>query len=1320
MRIVIIGFLLSLSLFLEVSSQSGTASFSRTTITSSRRTISRTRTTIVRSRQRIPSGMASSDTRPCLRPPTLTGLIQFITVDQNANITDNGKTFPAGTAITHACQDPGRARLVGSTTRTCILGVWTAPAPTCQTTRVQFALATTPTLPQSSTSDGSYAIFLTPYVTSIDISCIINQGGRPELVANHISDTSPRTVFLNEVVGGRQMKKIRITSPVPSDGGTFTCVDLSRANEMHSIDLVFDDERYALRDPCPSDITVPTDFNSTHTTVTWDTPSLANNYGDTRLLSYYKPGNRFNLGKTDVVYNASDIFGMVEVCVFTVTVQDVEPPTITGCSDDMSVPTDPGRAMAQVSWIDPVAIDNSGQVDLVTKALPGTYYGIGSFTIVYTATDLAGNEATCSFSIMIEDREPPQLTCPDDIVVDTIPGTSHSRASWTRPTATDNSGRTVILKDPGTDGVFIYGISYRTYSMQDGTGNLANCTFSIQVRDSEPPRFMNCPRNVRRYIETYRENSTSVRWEEPIADDNVGISWPWFRSHAPGTKFAVGDHHVSYVVNDLAGNNVTCDFDVSIIEAICPSDRTTTGGETFTWPSTMTSTLAESEERCPVNTAYGGHPVAIRYCQFDYADVGLWQSVKIRTCGRDITPLDFRDLSKVPVSKYNVKEVAEYVEAVVVNQTEFEREDIMFLSDTLQNMADVESSSKTVSNSFVQIVDKVAESDIPATTRDEVGHELGTILQTLDRQLMESAHCDKKLNVATAFIAVRTASFRPDDVTMGLTFAPVTSDKDNNDGEEEEEEEDDLLRTIIKNDTAPMQKHLQMEASIQLPSEVFEVAFNGTAIPVSFVVFKDDTLFPSERLRRRQENYTQSVAAGTTGPSGDNGYSVAPRSHRFTKVLGPILSASVAGGMTIINLSDPVVIEFGTEEGLNYTNIECVFWDFGLNQGRGDWSNEGCQFAGRRSDGGIICFCNHLTNFAVLVDIHGQLDINQKEKFALDIITRIGCFLSIAGLSFTILTFLLFKSLRTNRSRQILIHLCIALLILYVVFICGIVATRIQYACMVVAALLHYLVLVTVMWMGVEARHMYVMLVKVFKSERSRFVIKAALVAWGIPVIPVAIAVGLSTESYRNKTYCFLMPSHVMYYGLLLPIGVILLHNIITFSLAIRNLLCSDMSGNSVNKTKREQVISRLQNAVCMSVLLGLTWSFGFLAVGDATFAFRLLFCIFNSFQGFIIFALFCVRSKEVRSAWSSLSIIECNIRSQSYRVKEKSYHANSESAWNGPCVIDWGDAPGLDAYLQANKQRFRDSANSDESRNATYSVSASALNTNNKINNGW
>ncbi|XP_054752963.2 adhesion G-protein coupled receptor G4-like [Lytechinus pictus] len=1197
------------------------------------------------------------------------------------------------------------------------MGVWTAPAPTCQTTQVQLVVATTPRLPQSSTSDGSYAIYLTSYVTSVDISCIINQGGRPELVANQISETSPRHVILNEVDGSRQMTKIRITSPVPSDGGTFTCVDLSRANEMHSIDVVFDDQRYALQDPCPSDITVPTDFNSTHTTVSWEKPSLVNNQRDIHLLSYYEPGNRFNLGKTDVVYNASDLLGMAEVCVFTITVEDVEPPTIQGCPDDMFVPTDPGRAMAQVSWVDPIAIDNSGQVDLATKAIPGTYYGIGSFTIAYTATDSAGNEATCSFSIMIEDREPPQVTCPDDIVVDTIPGASHSRATWSSPTVTDNSGRTIIMKDPGTDGVFIYGISNRTYSVRDGTGNIGNCTFTIQVRDSEPPRFMNCPRSIRRYIETSRENTTFVQWDEPIADDNVGISWPWHRSHKPGTRFAVGDHHVSYVVNDLAGNNVSCDFVVSVIEARCPSERTTIGGENFTWSSAMTSTQAESAERCPVNTAYGGHPVAVRYCQFDYTDVGIWQRVKIRTCGRDITPLDFRDLSMVPVSKYNVKEVAKYVEAVVVNQTEFEREDIMFLSDTLQNMADVESPSKTVSNAFVEIVGRVAESDIPTATREEVGHELGTILQALDRQIMESAHCDKTLNIATAFIAVRTASFRPDDVTMGLTFAPVTSDKDNNGGEGEEEEI--FLRTIIKNDTGPMQKHLQMEASIQLPSEVFEVAFNGSAIPVSFVVYKDDTLFPSERLRRRQENYTQSFSHGTTWPpDGDDG-NVPPQTPRITKVLGPVLSASVAGGMTIVNLNDPVVIEFGAEEGLNYSNIECVFWDFTLEQGRGDWSDKGCQFAGRRNDGNIICYCNHLTNFAVLVDIHGQLDINQKEKFALDLITRIGCFLSIAGLSFTILTFLLFKSLRTNRSRQILIHLCFALLVLYVVFICGIVATRIRYACLVVAALLHYLVLVTVMWMGVEARHMYVMLVKVFKSERSRFVIKAALIAWGIPVIPVTIAVGLSMDSYKNTAYCFLMPSHVMYYGLLLPIGVILLHNIITFSLAIRNLLCSDMSGNSVNKTKREQVISRLQNAVCMSVLLGLTWSFGFLAVGDASFAFRLLFCIFNSFQGFIIFALFCIRSKEVRSAWSSLSIIECNIRSQSYRVKEKSYHANSESAWNGPCVIDWGDAPGLDAYLHANKQRFRDSANSDESRIATYSVSASALNTN-KINNGW
>ena len=56
---------------------------------------------------------------------------------------------------------------------------------------------------------------------------------------------------------------------------------------------------------------------------------------------------------------------------------------------------------------------------------------------------------------------------------------------------------------------------------------------------------------------------------------------------------------------------------------------------------------------------------------------------------------------------------------------------------------------------------------------------------------------------------------------------------------------------------------------------------------------------------------------------------------------------------------------------MDTTNIDvntsmCVFWDFELQNGVGDWSTEGCIFVGIENDR-VVCQCNHLTNFAVLM-----------------------------------------------------------------------------------------------------------------------------------------------------------------------------------------------------------------------------------------------------------------------------------------------------------------------------------------------------------------
>lgn len=51
--------------------------------------------------------------------------------------------------------------------------------------------------------------------------------------------------------------------------------------------------------------------------------------------------------------------------------------------------------------------------------------------------------------------------------------------------------------------------------------------------------------------------------------------------------------------------------------------------------------------------------------------------------------------------------------------------------------------------------------------------------------------------------------------------------------------------------------------------------------------------------------------------------------------------------------------------------------------------------------------------------------------------------------------------------------------------------------CRGVAALLHYFLLTSFTWMGLESVHMYIALVKVFNTYIRRYILKFCLVGWG-------------------------------------------------------------------------------------------------------------------------------------------------------------------------------------------------------------------------------
>ena len=134
--------------------------------------------------------------------------------------------------------------------------------------------------------------------------------------------------------------------------------------------------------------------------------------------------------------------------------------------------------------------------------------------------------------------------------------------------------------------------------------------------------------------------------------------------------------------------------------------------------------------------------------------------------------------------------------------------------------------------------------------------------------------------------------------------------------------------------------------------------------------------------------------------------------------------------------------------------------------------------------------------------------------------------------------------------------------------------------------------------------------------------------------------------------------------GLLVPIGLILLFNIVIFSLVVRQFVRTTSSSNiqrsnSGHTSKRKLHKQRLQNALTVLTLMGLTWSIGYLNLVQAvSFPVQLVFCLLNTLQGYFIFMLYGVRQPEVRKHWRNC----CGVQRSRFSSVRTSEHQSSST----------------------------------------------------------
>lgn len=193
----------------------------------------------------------------------------------------------------------------------------------------------------------------------------------------------------------------------------------------------------------------------------------------------------------DETYTASGIYsdtipnacGGDSVLTISLTIGDFDPPSIS-CPGNLTLNNDPGQCNASnVAIGTAITSDNCSSLVNPTNNAP-TVYPIGTTTVVWTATDGAGNTSTCSQDIVIIDAEVPLFTnCPSNISITANLSGCSAVVNWTAPTVTDNCNYALISShNPGD--TFPEGPTTVTYTATDVNGNIGTCSFNIQVMNS--------------------------------------------------------------------------------------------------------------------------------------------------------------------------------------------------------------------------------------------------------------------------------------------------------------------------------------------------------------------------------------------------------------------------------------------------------------------------------------------------------------------------------------------------------------------------------------------------------------------------------------------------------------------------------------------------------------------------------------------------------------------------------------------------------------------------------------------------------------------
>ncbi|XP_065903381.1 adhesion G protein-coupled receptor L3-like [Dysidea avara] len=418
----------------------------------------------------------------------------------------------------------------------------------------------------------------------------------------------------------------------------------------------------------------------------------------------------------------------------------------------------------------------------------------------------------------------------------------------------------------------------------------------------------------------------------------------------------------------------------------------------------------------------------------------------------------------------------------------------------------------------------------------------------------------------------------------------------------------------------PTEEHLENRSEIEFPPPQISFSLFGTRTPSMRI--------PARAvLNRTQEEKKRAPVIN-----------IISRNLHLATQEGKLLESLVISGKISRTLSSQINLHEGNASLRfyvplrdNQSNATCHFFNISRNNSeRGHFSQEG--ITSTTHDGSFVqCSSNHLTSFAILVDVSGQTNDNQST--GLKIVSYIGCAVSIVCLLIAVCMLIAFRKKIFNQEQHFLhLNLSISLLIGLVIFVSGIeTASDYRTSCLIVAILLHYFFMAAFSWMLCEGILLFIMLKFVFYHGFLKSKIFFLLLGWGLPLPIVIVSAAVSHEQYGiGDAICWISEENGAIWAFIGPILLIILINSFFLVVTMHEIFKSSRGILTTSDvTKLGTAKSLVRAAIIVVPMLGITWVVGIFAINENTIAFAWIFTILNSFQGMVILFVYVLKNEK-------------------------------------------------------------------------------------------